>query len=61
MTIEKIRKNKPDGATHYRSKMLTSGYIYYKPCDAGLLMWSNKVNDWVETFNTLDNTDIKPL
>lgn len=61
MNIEEIRKNAPDGATHYRIGSQVN-IIYYKAIDFDdLYFYRPKHNIWSITGNTLKNNEIKPL
>lgn len=45
MTIEEIRKNKPDGATHYWNMEIISRVMYYKKIK-GIIYWFNDCDFW---------------
>ena len=56
MTLEEIRKNAPEGATHYK---IDSGYtLYYRDDIYALWLWIKK-GEWVITRYRLG--DIKPI
>lgn len=57
MTLEEIKKNAPDGATHYRE--YNAGYIEYYIKIEGKWCYFKKEYDLYST-NLLD-TDLKPL
>ena len=44
MTTEEIRKNAPDGATHY---IEYAGVTYFKSNEYGLHIWSKMFGEWV--------------
>ena len=60
MTIEEIRKNAPEGATHYRDETRTGVVIYYKHVlGKSLMFWLN--TRWAYTDNTVASKRVKPL
>lgn len=64
MNIDQIQANKPDGATHYRNRVLTDGFIYYRILDKKLYCYSIKISEWVEAGRESDlefRHNIKPL
>jgi hypothetical protein len=63
MNIEEIRKNAPDGATHY---CIYDEICFYKNQDCGWFFW--KLNKWLKIpkrwcYNPITNIDneLKPL
>lgn len=59
MTIEEIRKNKPDGATHYRVR--ENGKIMYYVFERGELSVMRKNNNFFISAFNIDADEIKPL
>ena len=58
MTIEEIKRNKPDGATHYYSDWsIALYYVYYPFGFGGILSYINGC--WVSVF--VDDRNLKPL
>jgi hypothetical protein len=58
MTIEEIRKNAPDGATHYDDQ------DYWKKNDFGWFIWIATVSQWKQIYKYPkfhDSIPIKPL
>lgn len=45
MTIEEIRKNAPDGATHYRNLKIIERVLYFKKIN-GVIFWFNDCDRW---------------
>lgn len=59
MTIEEIRKNRPEGATHYWYDDGDNEAMYYK-MDCGVLMlWMGDV--WSPSLSFDSFLDVKPL
>ena len=56
MTIEEIRKNAPEGATHYLN--IDGAYIYYKNFNGVIYQYAH--GELIETLRLNDN-GIKPL
>ena len=59
MTIEEIRKNAPEGATHYRVR--ENGKIMYYIFERGELSIMRKNNKFVLSAFNIDAYEIKPL
>ena len=59
MTIEEIRKNAPDGATHYRVR--SNGKIMYYFFDGGDLFIISRRWRLIPSAFRVDNGEIKPL
>lgn len=57
MTIEEIRKNAPQGATHYATPM--GKLIYIKDCFSSRRYWNKEKNRWL-VFN-FHSPSIMPL
>lgn len=58
MTLEEIRKNAPEGATHYDDPL---GFImYYKYENESVLVFLNFSKEWA-TSKHLDLQKLKPL
>ena len=58
MTIEEIRKNAPEGATHYDEQ------DYWKSKDGDFYIWLDSVKKWRRIFRFKmfhDHLPIKPL
>lgn len=51
MNIEEIRKNKPEGATHYDPRGGWS--IYYKVKNDVVLFWANERKEWIKSSLTI--------
>ena len=66
MTIEEIRKNKPDGATHYNNEPDYSAVCYWMVVDGWVESWSDDDKCWltyknVKSYNDFMLSEIKPL
>lgn len=64
MTIEEIRKNAPQGATHYHPNNGLA--IYVKKLGVSYAIWNDLKNDWIygsTTFNLMKefSPNLKPL
>lgn len=59
MTIDEIRKNAPDGATHYR--FMGSGRIMYYIFERGELCIMRKNNQLTISAFNIGDYEIKPL
>lgn len=47
MTIDEIRKNAPDGATHYEICVKENPYaLYWKFNNDGMFMWQELLSKW---------------
>lgn len=59
MIIEEIRKNKPEGATHYNPNAKSA--IYYKIVNGAYKVYHKKHNMWYGSGYYLGDNNIKPL
>lgn len=61
MTLEEIKRNAPDGSTHYRLWGQVN-IVYYKAIDFDYLYFHRpRRNIWSIIGNTLHNEEIKPI
>lgn len=56
MTLDEIRENKPDGATHYDDDL-----NYYKVDPFHIYGWLNNSWVWADDRYNLDDYEIEPL
>lgn len=56
MSIEEIRKNAPDGATHYSD--LDEDVVYYQKTN-NVIFWDDVYDVWDEVY--FDMPELKPL
>lgn len=59
MTLEEIKRNKPDGATHYNPNGKSA--IYYKVRNGAYAFYCAKHDLWYGSSYFLDDDNIKPL
>ena len=52
MTIEEIRKNAPDGATHYLDDDKGFDYVRIDDSELWLDVWNNRFNCWLSSILT---------
>lgn len=58
MNIEEIRKNAPDGATHYYLSYKTWNVYYFKVLSGKILIWNN-LKEWFSESSF--SVSLKPL
>ncbi len=59
MNIEEIKKNKPNGATHYADDQLGFDYVLINK-HGKLYIWNARYSEWLPVFSTPCHK-LKPL
>ena len=61
MAIEEIRKNAPDGATHYLDDDKGFDYVRIDDSELWLDVWNNRFNCWLPVGYIAKSSRYKPL